>query len=1397
MKPVLKILIPGLVVAAFGFLFTSLYYPLICEKARQQLEYEFHQAVGQSVRLKQVGLTWSGLRFKHFSVVDDSSRFSLSLQEVRVGINPLKLLGGHFSPLALISSVQFRHPRLVLFQGPDTTSVGTPNFAEALERFVFVFQRMASINRIQIRRGELFWRWRNGKTRALLTGLEGELVTRPDRTAQIALKGRFMAAARSDIALTGQLDFDEGAIHTVLDLKNCLLDDRVPFFSNGVYQFKGAQLTGRVTTEMNLNDLSRLHFQGDIQLRDLQLDIFNQRVQADSVRLVLENQDLVIQPFQAQVEGGKARFSGRILDIAHPHVAWEVELDNYPAEKLVRAHEIFRHIRSGKVHARAWFRGPLNRMSIEVKAAAPSVLFAVVPFHHVATHFTYRNQQFQFHQVRADFRQLRTEGSGWVSLSAHRLNFALNTHLRIPDGLFRVLDRLDSSTFSMHTWLSGNTETKTFRGIGRYWFAHGSDTLTSGGGRMTLQNEHLTFAFHATVPGDSHRVSGTVNALFSDPVFTILDIKDFPLARFTSNRLLVRFAQQCHVDAYLSGPYNSLVGRVNFASGNRARELAVLSTHIRQGFSNRPRLRFGLHVNTAPRPLEGVATFNFQPNALQIDVNFPDLAEGELVFQDSPEGRFSGHFQLLPFSVTDYTANVPLLADLVNEGTVSGLLTIGGTARQPQVTFVLHARDFIVNQVGYYTSSLQGHLENNVLKLQTFQVKLNEAPVFNAALAYNLDNHFVRFLVEGHELESNFLAETLFRDRSLLQGPASYALQVEGALPRPRVRGELNLRNGKFAGNRFDDIELVFQDSIPSGAGLFDLQKHVLNVKRFRYRNEEEYTIDASGKIGLGEDGVLDLSLNVAGNVLAELPKLTDFFREPRSEGHLSLKIKGSRSAPVIQQASLTIDNGSMKFSHVLPPVSRLRVRAELPPGSRFINIETLEGDLDGRHARIYNLPAVSVEGTQLKPVALDFLGLNLGVLVLETDRRGIPLSIPGLMRPEDVGYFTASGKKAGEKFYFAGPLETPTVRGKITLYNCRVTFPFLGMEDEFYGRKSEEESHSWETENKVVEYLLGTNWDVLAVPGNNNRYFVNIPAYVGKVYLDLNIDHTSPGLEFTGRLADETFRIAGSVTSSRGRVEYLDVNFRVDNFGANFSRFELYPEVWGKAYTTVRDTSGVPKDIYLVLYAMDPETHQEVSRGRWEDFRFKLVSSDPNIGETQEQVLAYLGYDLKNLASIRNKAEEVGLSMTENLLFRPLMRPLERRLERELGLDYVRFHSNIASNFYYLTFPDRARLLKNPLLFPQAQNNNFNPALLLLQSSEVTLGKYLARNVYFTYTGRLVSFYDEARLGLNHRFGLEYRLLSNILLDLEFEKYQLRTQLYNRNQLHDFRIRVRHSFTF
>jgi hypothetical protein len=190
------------------------------------------------------------------------------------------------------------------------------------------------------------------------------------------------------------------------------------------------------------------------------------------------------------------------------------------------------------------------------------------------------------------------------------------------------------------------------------------------------------------------------------------------------------------------------------------------------------------------------------------------------------------------------------------------------------------------------------------------------------------------------------------------------------------------------------------------------------------------------------------------------------------------------------------------------------------------------------------------------------------------------------------------------------------------------------------------------------------------------------------------------------------------------------------------------------------------------------------------------LVSADPTIGETQEQVLAYLGYSVKN---IQNKATDVGGAVTENYLIRPLLRPIERSLERYLGFDLVRFNSNIARNIFHVSLghtPGADKLKSSPY------NINTNiPYLFLFESSEITVGKYISRDLYLTYTGQLVAtaVNQESYFNINHSFGLEYRFFKNILLELEYDREILNyyQDYSNKPYLEDFKVRLRHSFSF
>jgi hypothetical protein len=206
------------------------------------------------------------------------------------------------------------------------------------------------------------------------------------------------------------------------------------------------------------------------------------------------------------------------------------------------------------------------------------------------------------------------------------------------------------------------------------------------------------------------------------------------------------------------------------------------------------------------------------------------------------------------------------------------------------------------------------------------------------------------------------------------------------------------------------------------------------------------------------------------------------------------------------------------------------------------------------------------------------------------------------------------------------------------------------------------------------------------------------------------------------------------------------------------------------------------------------------VRQARWEDFRFRLVSqgSDPSIGETQEEILAALGYSVGNISqkeAATQMATKVGGAVTENYLIRPILRPIERSLEKYLGFDYVRFNSAIARNLFNTSIFSKDN--QSGALTNNVQQKFYTPYLPLFQSSEVTVGKYISKDLYLSYTGQLINVVDELNqneFNFNHSFGLEYRFFRNLLLELEYDRLKYSLLPY---QEQDFKIKLRHSFMF
>jgi len=468
-----------------------------------------------------------------------------------------------------------------------------------------------------------------------------------------------------------------------------------------------------------------------------------------------------------------------------------------------------------------------------------------------------------------------------------------------------------------------------------------------------------------------------------------------------------------------------------------------------------------------------------------------------------------------------------------------------------------------------------------------------------------------------------------------------------------------------------------------------------------------------------------------------------------------------------------------MRLGSVMPEIKNISMKAKLEQDG-FLNVEYISGKVKRRDFVFSNIRSLSnSETAKLQPFLIQGMGLDLGIFTLETSEKGIPMNIPGLMEKGELGYFHFSGLNDKEKFYFAGPFEKPYLRGKLFLQNVNFTFPFIKS------KSKEKKSYP------VVEVLRSVEWDVDAGTGKDLHYQRQIPSGLDNVYLDLIVDARVGGLSFDGIINDKTFAVSGFLESSRGNVEYLNLDFQILKAGIEFdmdvtrnsdveAKNKLLPIIFGQARTTVTDSTGFPYYIYLTLLTTDPVTGYTQKRGRFGDVSFQLTSENSALGDSEGEILASLGYSPENLRGMAT--DLIGIS-ADNLVFRPLFRPFERQLEQKLGLDMVRFSSRFTRNLIEMNVSEERNYLIESNLF-------------LLRSTKLMIGKYLADQIFLMYSGQLEAGmdirYQHEGFGLSHKVGLEYRINPSLLLQMEYDYNSL--MLMKRD---DKRILLRHSFPF
>jgi len=1324
------------------------------------------------ITINDVDFGFGRIKLRGIQFINYSSNVDFVINGLQFDYSLLKLLKNLDNPHKSIDKIFLVQPRVVIKEDRTTETSETYRADTSNINLIKILNQFENINKIHLKQGEIILSKSPSQSIVLARNLNGWINSNDFSAIKIEATGMLFDANKSNFSLSSILDLTNQNISAHVQIHNFNLRNTNLIYVKDEIHVVDGSVTSDLDITSNHFSLDSIHINGSLLFKNLSIQFLNSKIEKLNVAASILNNGLRIQESRGIFDNSEFIVSAEMDNILKPDLSGKLESNNFklkPFADLLNIRELADLI----ITMKSDFKISPNNYCFDFKLSAPQI--------------TYKTEILE--NFKADLK-IENEHVDITSLCFKILGFDItsqsqfNTENGTFEGTFDATRAIDSYIFfdriagaqqNMQLKVKGNIKEKTLDGTWSINLIDTLDTLINFTGDIKLSNGIFSFAKNYS-DSDDFLFSIEVANIFENPTINFGYIENPPIHLFTNNSWLSKYSKNYRFEGIVAGPLNHLNAQILLRDKSSPKSRLIFTSEIRNFMKTDKYFKGKLTFNN----FEGKYEFSLGKDYCYGKIKSNGSLQGDINIDLKRDEQINSNISFSKINVGLFYPN----STGQDHGNLSGKLSLSGSLANPKITSHFTGDRFIFNNIGYYKFNISLNADTSHFKVDTANIALNNVPILNGRLVLDGEQQTIDARANGLNVDSDYIFQTLFGKKEIVTGSGDYSLKVTGNMNSPKSDVTVELRNGVLSDIPFDMVQIALNDSLIQGKEYFEYKNHLINIAKFVAIKGGQYHLEAQGNLPLYDGGEIDFDVKFDGDILSFIPKWDSFFLDGASFSTIQLKISGTPSRPRVVKGAAEIERGELWLKEVAEHIENISGRIEIVPGTNQVIFKNVRGEIEGKSLLINTLASVvTSDGKRLESWYLKELDLDFGILSMRTPEGGVKLGIPKLMPDGEYGTLALAGKTSAEDFYFAGPVSEPHAWGMVTFADSRFTFPFPESES---GKPT-----------KAVQFLKGIHWDVDVLAGMDLHYVKTIPGFLGEVDTELSIDPRSQGLTFNGVINNNTFRPVGELYSSRGRLDYLDLNFRVESFGVIFNKIEEKPEVYGRAMTTVRDSIGAGyKTIYLELVALDRETGQESRRSRWEDFRFKLISADPTIGESQEQVLSYLGYSVDN---IKEKATEVGGAVTENYIIRPLLKPLEKQLERYLGFDLVRFNSRITQNLFLASLGETTgytNIYDKSLFY-----DTISPYAVLFESSEVTVGKYLSKDLYLSYTGKLVAVanHSESEFNFSHSLGLEYRFYQNLLIEFEYDREIMRYyHLYpSKPYLEDFRIRLRHSFSF
>ncbi|TFH02533.1 MAG: hypothetical protein E4H13_01720, partial [Calditrichales bacterium] len=1249
----------GFLLLAFGLVIGTPYILSLFELDQKLKEYVVAQLSEEGravINVNDINLKFGMLELSEIEYKNEGVRADFYIRGIEFDYNIFKLFTQIDAPHRAIDKIYLVEPRIV-FKQPVETDTGRVvsndttgiNILELLGQF-------ENIDRIHLKNGSLYQQSDKGEIIALAQNLNGWIDSRDFNAISINADGDIFYGSDANFEMFCKVNLEDASFYLQLDLRNYDLRNAPLAKFNDRTRLDGGIIDCKLDVKGNQFDIDSISVNGFVSIDDAKVKIFQTTIDNLEIHARIDDNQLILNDGRGKIGDSQFAFSANVKNIFNPEVDGTIRSDRY-ALNIIAEYADLAGFKSDFASLTGTFFLSPQHLRVKANLMAPTVNFQDQEIDRLKMELVLDDDDLSVRNMSMNYMGFKiaiisrmniTSGLFWANISTHR---SFGEHF--------FFDNLSRGNEYATLDINGDFHDKNANGSWRYNLSNPAGTLLAVEGSVGIKDSLFTFS---NIQDDENDFLLTLQVanIFKDPKIDFGYIENLPFHMLTSRKWVTDLVGNYDVTGILSGTINNLNTTISIVD----KELPQRSFKFTSSVTNLVEKTKEIEGEINFNKFKGDYRFTIGEDHLKGTIRSNHSLRGDIDINLKRAEQVKGKVILEEFAINKMLTDTTLSG----YGEIDGLIQVSGNLDNPKTSAQLTGDKFIINEIGYYSFQLSLASDTSNLAIDTMRISVNNTNVLEGSLKFDYNSRLVDAQAVGEDIDTEYLIKTIVSENGFKSATGNYRFKINGPVSSPQIAGNVSLFNGEIENIPFDEVSFAISDSLAPGGSFLDIRNHFININDFLAVKGGQYHLEGKGNLPFFDDGAIDLQVQFDGDLLWLIPKWEDFFVDGASFTTIRLNVSGTPSRPIIREGRVKIERGELWLSDVAPHIENINGEIYIEKNSNYIVFKDINAEVDGEHLQINNVKELTTsDGKKLEPWYFKQLDLNFGILTLETAEKGLEIHIPSLMVEGESGKLSLSGKTPDEKFYFAGPVRNPYAWGKVKLSDSQITYPFPPGD----GGKP----------TAAVRFLRRMDWDVEVYPGKDVEYVRTIPGIIGEVLTELTINPASEGLAFTGVLEKDSFTPVGNLGSSRGHIEYLDLSFRVENFGLIFNRGKIEPEVFGRAWTSVRDSVGaVPKTIYLELYAVNQATGTETRRARWEDFRFRLVSADPGVGETQEQVLASLGYSVDN---VEDKAKKVGGAVTDNYLIRPLLRPLERSLEKYLGIDFVRFNARVAENLF------------------------------------------------------------------------------------------------------------------